>query len=85
MDKWISKTKEEFQNEDLVEGKVEVFYNVLEKGFKVTREAFSCSQKVIQPTFSINGLAFTGNEGLCTSEVSFDRSGNERAVKECKQ
>ena len=69
----------------MVDGKVEGFHNVLDKVFKVTREAFSHNQKVVQPVFSRNGLAFKGNEGLRISEVASDRSGNERATNECKQ
>ena len=49
--KGILKTQEDFQNEDLVDVKVEGFYNFLDKGFKITRESFSHHQKLIQPIF----------------------------------
>ena len=38
--KGILKEQEEFQSEDLVDGEVECFYNILDKVFKVTREIF---------------------------------------------
>ena len=39
------------------------------------------NQRVVQPIFATESRSFTGQEGLCVSEVASDRSGNERAVK----
>ena len=44
-------------------------------------------QKAIQPIFSSIGFGFKGIEGLCITEVAWDKSGNERAdtcVKQAK-
>ena len=41
-----------FQNNDLVDGNVEEFYNLLDKGYRVIQAILRFYQKVIQPIFA---------------------------------
>ena len=72
------KKEQDFQDEHLVDREAKEHRTITDKGFMIALEAFFHKQKVIQPTFSKNGLAFAGMEGLCVSEVASYRSGNER-------
>ena len=65
-----------FQNNDLVNGEIKLFHNVLDKGYRATQHILRNNQKIIQPIYSLDGRGFTGDEGLCISEVASDRSDN---------
>ena len=70
-----------FQNNDLVDGNIEEFYNLLDKGYRVIQAILRFYQKVIQPIFASMLRNFNALEGLCISEIASDRLGNERGVK----
>ena len=70
-----------FQNNDLVDGNVKEFYNLLDKGYRVIQAILRFYQKAIQPIFASVLRNFNALEGLCISEIASDRSGNERGVK----
>ena len=67
-----------FQKKYLVRGEMKPFHNILDKGYRVTQHVLQNNQKTTQPKHSKDGCDFTGDEGLCISEVASDRSGNER-------
>jgi hypothetical protein len=55
---------------------------ICDRGFLITLSAFRCGgQMVIQPPYSKTELRFTDREVLLTGNISKDRSGNERAVR----
>lgn len=74
-----------FQNEDLVDGEVLPFMNILDRGYKLTKEAFRCGKQTVrQPVFKEKKKRFTGNETLRSASCASVRSGNERAVRKAK-
>jgi len=84
IDMAILDSQQLFQDEDLVDGKLVKFVNYLDKGYRVTREIHAHDQKVVQPIYVSNKVGFSFEDGLCSSEVASDRSGNERAVRLAK-
>lgn len=77
--------QESFQNEDLIEGKVLPFLNVLDKGYRVTAHAFRAGGQLVQQPHFTNAMQdFSTEETLGTAEVASNRSGNERAVNRIK-
>ena len=44
--------QKKFQDEDLVNGEVKEFVNMLDKGFRIVQPAIKYKQKIIQPIFA---------------------------------
>ena len=74
-----------FHNEDLVNGKVKPFHNILDKSYRVAQSALSNNERVIQPIFTKTGHGFSQLNRLCISEIVLDRSGNEQATNVVKR
>ena len=57
------------------------WYNVLDRGYRVTHEAWKVGkQHVYQPTFANGTKRFTGSQTIRSGATAAVRSGNERAV-----
>ena len=81
----ILKRQEEFARNDLVNGKYIPFHLLLDKGYRIVRDAFRFGGQIcIQPMFAESDSTFTSNEMLYSASVAADRSGNERAVNRAK-
>ena len=81
----IFKKQESFANDDLVEGIVKAFWNMLDKGYRVNVPAWRAGkQMVIQPTFANSDRKFYGRETIHTADVATSRSGNECGVNRTK-
>ena len=57
------------------------FLIYLDKECRVKREIADHDQKVIYPICARKGCCFSDADGLCSTEVALDTSGNERAVR----
>ena len=78
--------QQEFQETDLVNGKVVKFLNGLYRGYIAQFAAWrSGEQLAIQPPSSRSDKRFTGCQTIFAGAVAHDRSGNERAVNVCKR
>lgn len=82
----IFEEQEDFQKKDLVNGTELPFINILDRGYKLTREAMKCGKQTIrQPVFKDKKKRrFTGFETLKSASCASVRSGNERAVRKLK-
>ena len=63
----------------------EPFVNVVDRGYRCTQAAWKAGQFILQPTFCKSDRKFGDKETLMAASVAADRSGNERAVRVCKQ
>jgi hypothetical protein len=62
-----------------------VWTNILDRGFKVAKEALETSgQQVLQPMNSTTGRSFTTTETLFLSSIATIPAGNERTVRAMK-
>ena len=81
----ILQIQDYFSKEDLVEGRVVPFMNILDKGYRSTVAAWqNGKQLILQPDFKKSDRRFRGLETISSAGVATDRSGNERQVKRCK-
>ena len=79
------KRQHAFALQDLIDGKMVPFLNILDKGYRCTVEAFRHGeQEVLQPTFAKKGKTFSAKDTLTTASIATDRAGNERAVNRLK-
>ena len=82
----IFKIQEEFAKNDLVDGKLKPFWNMLDKGYRVNVPAWRAGrQMIMQPVFANSDRKFSGRETIHTADVATSRSGNERGVNRTKQ
>ena len=82
----ILKRQNEFAKIDTIDGVVLPFTLILDKGYRIVRIAWREGEQVcLQPTFKSSDRKFSCDEMLISASVAADRSGNERAVKRCKE
>ncbi len=77
--------QKEFQEADLVDGKVIKFHNILDRGYRGNVTAFRGDQLSLQPPSSRSDIRFTGNQTIHSGAVARDRAGNERGVRAMKR
>mmetsp|Transcript_4844 Transcript_4844/g.7520 ORF Transcript_4844/g.7520 Transcript_4844/m.7520 type:complete len:1097 (-) Transcript_4844:34-3324(-) len=77
--------QKEFQEADLVAGKVIKFHNILDRGYRGNVTAFRNDQLCLQPPSSRSDRRFTGKQTIFAGSVARDRSGNERGVRVMKR
>lgn len=78
--------QEEFQNNNLVEGKVLPFLNIYDKGYRAKMAAWkNGKQQVLQPDWAESDRHFNRNQTLGSASVASDRGGNERSVNVSKR
>ena len=78
--------QQQYQNEDLVNGKVVPWTNVYDKGYRAKLVAWRAGeQKVLQPVWAESDRRFGRDDTLLTASVAHDRGANERAVNVCKR
>lgn len=82
----IFEHQQRFQRSDLVGGVEIPFMNILDRGYKLSNEAFKAGKQTVQqPIFrERNQQRFTGRETLLSASIASIRSGNERAVAKAK-
>ena len=82
----ILEKQRDFAMNDLVEDQHIPGSNMLDKGYRIVRLAWSIGKQLcIQPPFASSDRKFTSDEMLVAASVAADRSGNERAVKLAKK
>ena len=59
--------------------------NVLDKGYRLTQQAYEWEQECSQPIFAKSDRRFARNETIVSASIAADRSGNERAVNLAKK
>lgn len=77
--------QKEFQEADLVDGKVVKFHNILDRGYRGNVAAFRKGQLSLQPPSARSDRRFRGKETIYAGAVARDRSGNERGVRVMKR
>jgi len=78
--------QQQYQNEDLVNGKIIPWTNVYDKGYRAKLVAWRAGeQKVLQPVWAESDRRFGRDDTLLTAAVAHDRGANERAVNVCKR
>ncbi len=77
--------QKEFQEADLVDGKVIKFHNILDRGCRGNVTAFRGDQLSLQPPSSRSDIRFTGKQTIHSGAVARDRTGNERGVRAMKR
>ena len=81
----ILERQKKIAENDLVNGKIKPFCNMLDKGYRIVRAAYGLGkQTCLQPKFAKNDEQFTSDELHFSGSVAADRSGNERAVHRSK-
>jgi hypothetical protein len=80
-----AEAQKEFQEADLVDGKVIKFHNILDRGYRGNATAFRQDQLCLQPPSARSDRRFTGKQTIYAGAVARDRSGNERGVKVMKR
>ena len=71
-----------FAEDDLINGLVKPFLNVLDKGYRITLECKDRGgQRTLQPDFAKSDGKFKAVELLLSSTVATHRSGNEQVVR----
>jgi hypothetical protein len=82
----LLEVQEEFAKIDKIDGTLLPFTLILDKGYRIIRICWrNGKQECIQPTFAKSDRRFSSNEMLVSASIAADRSGNERAVKRCKE
>ena len=82
----ILKQQNEFAKIDTIDGVVLPFTLILDKCYRIVQIAWREGEQVcLQPTFKSSDRKFSCDEMLISASVAADRSGNERAVKRCKE
>ena len=83
---FILKEQMEFALNDMVNGIMIAFTNVMDKGYRITMDCQEAgNQKTLQPDFMRSDKQFRAVESLSSATVASDRSGNERCVRLSKQ
>lgn len=76
----------QFQETDLVDGKIVKFLNALDRGYRPKMAAFKHGRQLaIQPPSAKSDKRFPGTQTIYSAAIAHDRSGNERAVNVCKR
>lgn len=79
-------TQEQFQNNDLVDGKVITFLNIYDKGYRAKMAAWkNGKQQVLQPDWAASDRHFNRLQKIASASVASDRGGNERSVNVSKR
>ena len=74
-----------FTENDLINGLVKPFLNILDKGYMIILECKNRGeQRTLQPDFSKYDRKFRAIEFLLSSTVAIDRSENEQVVRHAK-
>ena len=77
--------QKQFQEADLVDGKIVKFHNILDRGYRGNVAAQRMDQLSLQPPSARSDRRFRGKETIYAGTVARDRSGNERGVKVMKR
>lgn len=77
--------QKQFQEADLVDGKIKKFNNVLDRGYRSNETTLRMDQLSLQPPSAKSDRRFRGNETIYAGTVARDRSGNERGVRVMKR
>ena len=81
----ILERQRKFAENDLVDGEIKPFCNMLDKGYRIVRDAWRHGkQTCLQPKFAKSDAWFTSDDLNFSGSVAADRSGNERAVHHAK-
>jgi hypothetical protein len=77
--------QKQFQEADLVDGKVVKFHNILDRGYRGNDAAQRMDQLSLQPPSAKSDIRFRGTETIYAGTVARDRSGNERGERVMKR